>query len=129
MALQKREKVMVIICVIAGIGALFQYFVFPKFTEFGEMKQTIITKQNELQKAKFAKRRLADLEKRVAEIKNKVAETEKLLPTKAQLPELLVMLNTIVKTSGIDSLFNINPQPAKTLKDSKILKGIKDCCP
>jgi Tfp pilus assembly protein PilO len=113
--LQGRERALLWALAVAAPCALFWSLVYaPSVDRMARIERDITARRAELALLRARAGQETALRRQLEEAQRRVQEAEALLPTARDIPDLLVQLDTLARTSGVD-LARVAPGPLEPL--------------
>ncbi|NLT93961.1 MAG: type 4a pilus biogenesis protein PilO [Clostridia bacterium] len=102
MKLTEREKRLVFIAVFfIAVFVYYFYYLSPFLDEYMVLKETEMKKQEKLDHLNQTQQEQEVLKRKIEEYKGEIARLENILPSSMRLPEIIVSLEEMAKTSGV----------------------------
>lgn len=120
--MSRRERIMLIVTAILAVAAIFYYYVYsPRQAEYTRLVAERDDREAQLDRMKTTAQQRAQLERRYQDLLSFIQTVEAKLPKEKEVPALLVQLERLTKSLGINlqaikpsALQAVSPAPAAT---------------
>lgn len=109
--MSRRERILLMLGGVLILAAGFFYYVYsPRQAEYAQLSQQLSDRQAQLERMEATARQATQLEREYASLQEFIASIESKLPTEKEMPELLVRLERLTRSLGVN-FQSIRPSP------------------